>query len=180
MGRPIDRRAVDQLVVEHLPAALRFARRLVREDHVAEDLVQEALCRVLRQWRSYRGEATFRTWLLSIVVNVDRDRRRRVCGVEPIDQGEVARLAATPSELAVADDGDVASHDVAARAADEIHALAAEAIGDAATLPHPGSPLIFHRSGRLCCSLFPRQAHAPRNSLPAHRLDESDFLEFDQ
>ena len=31
----------------------------------------------------YRGEASFRTWLLQIVVNVDRDRRRRVRIAEP-------------------------------------------------------------------------------------------------
>lgn len=104
MGRPIDRRAVDQLVVEHLPAALRFARRLVRDEHVAEDLVQEALCRVLRQWRTYRGDAAFRTWLLSIVINVDRDRRRRVRATEPIEHCEVASSAAAPPELAAADE----------------------------------------------------------------------------
>jgi RNA polymerase sigma-70 factor, ECF subfamily len=104
MGRPKDRRAVDQLVVEHLPTALRFARRLAGDDHVAEDLVQESLCRVLTQWRRFRGEASFRTWFLQIVVNVDRDRRRRLRIVEPIDQSEVAGAAATPPELAAADE----------------------------------------------------------------------------
>ena len=76
-GTATDRRDVDRLVVEHLPAALRFALRLTRDEHAAEDVVQEALCRVLRQWRTYRGEASFKTWFLQIVVNVDRDRRRR-------------------------------------------------------------------------------------------------------
>ena len=76
--REIDRVAIDQLVVEHLPAALRLARRLTGDANVAEELVQESLCRVLRQWRSYRGESQFKTWLLQIVVNADRDRRRRI------------------------------------------------------------------------------------------------------
>ena len=74
MPRPIDRSTVDRLVVEHLPVALRFALRLTGSTDTAEDVVQESLCRVLRSWRSYRGDATFRTWLLQIVVNVDRDR----------------------------------------------------------------------------------------------------------
>jgi RNA polymerase sigma-70 factor (ECF subfamily) len=104
MGRPIDRRAVDQLVVEHLPAALRFALRLARDEHAAEDIVQEALVRVLRQWRTYRGEASFRTWLLSIVVNVDRDRRRRLRVVEPIADDELATTNAAPPELVAADE----------------------------------------------------------------------------
>lgn len=102
MGRPIDRRAVDQLVVEHLPAALRMAARLTGDQHVAEDVVQEALCRVLRQWHSFRGEASFKTWLLQIVVNVDRDRRRRRAPAEGLDAGEIASRAASPSELAAA------------------------------------------------------------------------------
>jgi RNA polymerase sigma-70 factor, ECF subfamily len=102
MGRPIDRRAVDQLVVEHLPAALRLAARLAGESH-AEDLVQEALCRVLRQWKSFRAESSFKTWLLQIVVNVDRDRRRRT-RPEQLDPGDVASLAAGPSEQAAANE----------------------------------------------------------------------------
>jgi RNA polymerase sigma-70 factor, ECF subfamily len=76
MGKPIDRKTVDRLVIEHLPRALRFARRLTGDANTAEDVVQEALCRVLKRWRSYRGEASFSTWMLQIVVNVDRDRRR--------------------------------------------------------------------------------------------------------
>lgn len=77
MSRPIDRRIVDQMVVENLPAALRIARRLSGNTEVAEDNVQEALCRVLQQWRSFRGEAAFSTWMMQIVVNVCHDRRRQ-------------------------------------------------------------------------------------------------------
>src|SRR5262245_39473270 len=103
MGRPIDRRAVDQLVVEHLPTALRFARRLTGDDAQAEDLVQEALCRVLAQWRAFRGESSFRTWLLQIVLNVDRDRRRRR-PTEPIHESELASPHAEPPDIAAADE----------------------------------------------------------------------------
>lgn len=78
MAGPIDRHEIDQLVVEHLPVALRLARRLVGDADVAEEIVQEALCRVLDRWKSFRGESSFRTWMLQIVVNVDRDRRRQV------------------------------------------------------------------------------------------------------
>jgi RNA polymerase sigma-70 factor, ECF subfamily len=77
MSRPMDRHTVDRLVVEHLPAALRLAQRLTRDANTADDVVQESLCRVLGRWKSFRGEATFRTWMMQIVVNVDRDRRRR-------------------------------------------------------------------------------------------------------
>jgi RNA polymerase sigma-70 factor (ECF subfamily) len=68
---------VDQLVVAHLPAALRLARRLANNPDTVEEIVQEALCRVLSRWKSFRGDASFNTWMMQIVVNVARDRGRR-------------------------------------------------------------------------------------------------------
>ena len=68
--------------------ALRMALRLSGDADTAEDLVQETLCRVLRQWRTYRGEASFRSWLLQILVNVDRDRRRRRTHLSIADDDE--------------------------------------------------------------------------------------------
>ncbi len=114
MARPINKSEVDRLVVEHLPAALRFALRLTGDADIAEDVVQEALCLVLRRWRSYRGEASFGTWLLQIVVNVDRDRRRRDRGLLPMPVAEVISNTASPVEEA---------------AADELHARVRAAIG---------------------------------------------------
>jgi RNA polymerase sigma-70 factor (ECF subfamily) len=102
MSRPIDRHEVDRLVVEHLPAALRMALRLAGNAHAAEDLVQETLVRVLRQWRSFRGEASFKTWMLGIVVNADRDRRRRPRLHEPLDESDVGTTNESPPQLAVA------------------------------------------------------------------------------
>jgi len=102
MAQPVDRNAIDRLVVEHLPAALRMALRLSGDSHAAEDLVQETLLRVLRQWKSYRGEASFRTWLLQILINVDRDRRRRVRVHEPLEANEPLGKTDQPADLAAA------------------------------------------------------------------------------
>lgn len=65
--------SLDRLVLEHLPAALRFATRLTGDPDRAEELVQEALLRVVRRWTSFRGEAAFRTWFFQIVINGFRD-----------------------------------------------------------------------------------------------------------
>ncbi|MGE0378430.1 MAG: RNA polymerase sigma factor, partial [Planctomycetaceae bacterium] len=70
---PIDARDLDRLVREHLPAAARFATRLTGGPDLAEDLVLEALLRVARSYRTFRGESTFRTWLFQIIINVFRD-----------------------------------------------------------------------------------------------------------
>jgi RNA polymerase sigma-70 factor (ECF subfamily) len=69
--------AFDRLVVEHLPAALRFAIRLTGDRESAEDVVQDALVRAARGWPAFRGEAAFRTWFSRIVINAFRDRLRR-------------------------------------------------------------------------------------------------------
>lgn len=79
--------SLDRLVEEHLPSALAFATRLAGDPHAAEEIVQDALVRALSSWRSFRGEATFRTWLFRIVINVFRDRLRKPDARDvPIDQ----------------------------------------------------------------------------------------------
>jgi len=102
MPRPVDKHAVDQLVVKHLPATLSFAQRLTGNADVAEDVVQEALCRVLRRWKSYRGESEFSTWMMQIVVNVDRDRRRSRRPSNSITDEQVDASLDNPNEQLVA------------------------------------------------------------------------------
>ena len=68
---------MDEFVEEHLPAMLRFATRLCGDPAAAEDIVQEALVRVVRSWKSFRRESEVRTWLFRIVLNVYRSHRPR-------------------------------------------------------------------------------------------------------
>lgn len=74
MTRSSKQNDLDRLVTEHLSSALRFATRLTGDGDAAEEVVQDALVRVARSWKSFRGEAEFRTWLFRIVINVFRDR----------------------------------------------------------------------------------------------------------
>ena len=106
MSGPIERHTVDQLVVEHLPAALRFARRLTNDPDVADEIVQEALCRVLKRWKSFRGEASFSTWLMQIVLNVERDRRCRGDQFGPPPDDIAAKTAGPNENVAAAELGD--------------------------------------------------------------------------
>ncbi|MBI3343535.1 MAG: sigma-70 family RNA polymerase sigma factor [Gammaproteobacteria bacterium] len=53
----------------HMQSAYNLARWLVRNDHDAEDMVQEAYLRAFKFFDSFRGGGDARAWLLSIVRN---------------------------------------------------------------------------------------------------------------
>jgi RNA polymerase sigma-70 factor (ECF subfamily) len=61
------KRRFEQVVLPHFDAAYNLARWLTRNDHDAQDVVQEAVLRAYRFFDGLRGEA--RPWLLSIVRN---------------------------------------------------------------------------------------------------------------
>jgi RNA polymerase sigma-70 factor, ECF subfamily len=81
---------LDRLVAEHLPDALRFALRLSGCQTEAEEVVQEALCRAVRNIASFRGQAQFHTWFYRILISVFHDRlaasARQKCPGELTDQ----------------------------------------------------------------------------------------------
>lgn len=66
-------------MLPHLDGAYTLARYLVRDEHDAEDVVQEAYLRAVRHFGTFRG-GDGRAWLLAIVRNCARtwQRRRRV------------------------------------------------------------------------------------------------------
>ena len=78
----------DRLAAE-VPRLLGYARTIVRDPQLAEDLVQDTLVRALQATGSYRAESSLATWLHRILHNVavDHLRRRRE---EPSDDLERA------------------------------------------------------------------------------------------
>jgi RNA polymerase sigma-70 factor (ECF subfamily) len=65
------RRGLEPLI----PALRRFARALSRNAETADDLVQDTLVRALRAEHLFHG-GDLRTWLFTILLNLDRNRRR--------------------------------------------------------------------------------------------------------
>jgi RNA polymerase sigma-70 factor (ECF subfamily) len=55
----------------------RLAVAILRDEHDAEDVVQDVFLYVFGHINDYRGEAAFTTWLTAITVNRCRDRLRR-------------------------------------------------------------------------------------------------------
>ena len=58
----------EEAVLPHLDAGRRLARWLIRNEHDAEDVVQEASLRAFRYFRTFTG-GNGRAWFLSIVRN---------------------------------------------------------------------------------------------------------------
>lgn len=67
--------AIDDLS-EHRQAVLSFVTRLVRDVALADDLMQEAFFRATRTRKGHRGEASARSWLSAIALNLVRDHFR--------------------------------------------------------------------------------------------------------
>jgi RNA polymerase sigma-70 factor (ECF subfamily) len=63
---PSTRQRFESMLTPHLDAAYNLARWLTRNDHDAQDVVQEAVLRAMRYFDSFRGEQA-RPWLLQIV-----------------------------------------------------------------------------------------------------------------
>src|ERR1044071_9594768 len=71
-----DVEAFDRIVLPHLDDAYTLARYLLRDEHDAQDVVQDAVLRALRHFDGYR-EGDARAWLLSIVRNCCHTWHRR-------------------------------------------------------------------------------------------------------
>src|SRR5947199_68463 len=119
-----DASAFAVLVDRHAPACLRFATRMLGTVEDAEDVTQEAFARAHRALARYDQTMSFRTWLMSILINRCRSallhRRRRTARVV-IDEDKVARAHVD------AHDRDAALRDAIERALDRIDAGQREA-----------------------------------------------------
>ena len=92
----------DEVVLPHLDAAYRLARWLMRNEHDAEDVVQEASLRAFRYFRTFAG-GNGRAWFLKIVRNTCcRWRGRSVQALTDLfdeEQHSSARPASDPEAL---------------------------------------------------------------------------------
>lgn len=68
MRQEVSHQDFEQAIVPYLDAAYNYARWLTRDDHNAEDVVQESCLRAFKFFASFRG-GNARAWLLAIVRN---------------------------------------------------------------------------------------------------------------
>jgi len=76
LARDGDADAFGALVDRHREAVFRTALAALRNAAEADDVAQDAFLVAYRKLRSFRGEASFRTWMLSIAWRAALRRRR--------------------------------------------------------------------------------------------------------
>ena len=86
--------AFGELVERHRGAVYRAALAALGNEADAEDIAQEALVLAFRRIDQFRGDASVRTWMISIAWRLSMKRRRRVWW-------KVTRTAVPETELHV-------------------------------------------------------------------------------
>jgi RNA polymerase sigma-70 factor (ECF subfamily) len=100
-----DRQARDVLVERHAGRVERIARARLTDPEEARDAAQEALGRVVVGLGSYRGEASFTTWVHRVASNACTDHARRLARMR---RSEIVDGAAAAAGLAHACEPDPA------------------------------------------------------------------------
>ena len=77
--------ALNELLSKEQKFLLNLMYQLTGDRAEADDLAQEALILAYRKIRSFRHEASFRTWLSKIAINLFRQRHRRKKKHVPVD-----------------------------------------------------------------------------------------------
>jgi RNA polymerase sigma-70 factor (ECF subfamily) len=105
------------LADEHLDAAYRLARAILRDPIEAQDATHDAFVQAWRRWSTLRDAARFEPWFDRILVNICRDRLRRTSRWQTTDISSEVALA-TGDPLAQAHDRDVLETALAALSPD--------------------------------------------------------------
>lgn len=72
-----DDSALNKLMNRHREPLFRFAYRVVRDETSARDIVQETFVRAYFGTAKFRPQATVKTWLYAIALNLSRDHLRK-------------------------------------------------------------------------------------------------------
>jgi len=93
-----DREAVDQLLRKHQPQAFKTALGFLGNYHDAEEVMQDAFLCAYQNIGTFRGESSFPTWLMAIVQNLCRNKRRWWARRRKLIAGSLEESTATTKE----------------------------------------------------------------------------------
>ena len=95
-----DEAAFVTFAAAHQATLLRLARMWVKNDALAEEVVQETWLTMLQTVEKFEGRSALKTWLCGILVNVARERLRKEGRSVPVSSlGEPDEPAVDPSRF---------------------------------------------------------------------------------
>jgi len=100
-ARAGDLEAMDELVSRHHGSVYRVALGILRDEDGAADVAQETFLKAVRGLKGFRGEASFKTWLLTIAANEARGILRKAGRRNELS---LDRMGPVPSHEASVDD----------------------------------------------------------------------------
>ena len=98
-ARSGDEQAFETLVERHQRMIYTAAARILRDHDAADEATQRTFVRAFERLGTFRGEASFGTWLQRIAMNECRDllrARRRLVDLDSVPESELA--TASPSD----------------------------------------------------------------------------------
>jgi RNA polymerase sigma-70 factor, ECF subfamily len=108
--------AFTRLADEHLDAAYRLARAILRDPGDAQDATHDAFVQAWRKWSTLRDPSRFQPWFDRILVNICRDRLRATRWQAKDISDEVAYASGDP--FGPSHDRDVLGNAIAALSPD--------------------------------------------------------------
>jgi len=96
-----DQEAFGLLMQKHQPMLYTMARRILKSQEEAEDVVQESFVEAFRHLAEFNHESQLSTWLYSIVLNRVRNRLRhsRILRISSLDIRRATRDGDRPTDI---------------------------------------------------------------------------------
>ncbi len=75
-----DQKAFNQLVCKYKKAIFRLILKMIRNTEDAKDLSQEVFVKAYRNLKDFKGESSFRTWLIRVAINscINFNRKKKL------------------------------------------------------------------------------------------------------
>src|SRR6266446_7018984 len=126
-----------RLIIEHIPRLRRYARALVGDRYVADDLVQDTLERAWNKFYLWRPGSDLRAWLFTIMHNVfvNQARRRRYEVEQAMDELPAIAVRATQGEQLELQDVDRVLRSLSAEQREVVLLVAVEEVSCALGIP---------------------------------------------
>lgn len=87
-----DRQEFGNLVQAESPRLFRVLVRMLRDEDEAENVMQEAFLQAYRRLDTFRGDASFTTWLYAIAINLARASLRRSKRMATYEEADIERM----------------------------------------------------------------------------------------